>query len=192
MQDFRALEVELVELAEFDNVHRAVVHAARDLKRLVAVKDMSASCALLRNVELFVPEDLAIGARLDDLLLTLGLNGIDDHEAIVAAINGVVLARSDAGSVFAVLARHGNVAHFDLGALAALFLVDFHPELAGLRLLLGIRHPAVSAMLVFAADLAGVAAHAFFGVNHEAFHLVVLPSYASTTQASRVMPWPAS
>ena len=188
MQDFRALEVELVELAEFDNVHGAVIHATWGFERLVAVEDMRASRALLRNVELFVPEDLAVGAGLDDLLLTLGLNGIDDHKAVVAAIDGAIFARSDAGSVFAVLARHGDVAHLNLGTLAALFLVDFHPELAGLRLLLGIRHPAVSAMLVFAADLAGVAAHAFFGVNHEAFHLVVLSSYASTTQASRVMP----
>jgi hypothetical protein len=86
---------------------------------------------------------------------------LDQHDAVVALDNGAHLALFDTRRIVAVVAHLGNVAHFDFGHLAAHQLGHTDPELARVRLGLGIRAPVVGHMLVLAGDLAAVATVAY-------------------------------
>jgi hypothetical protein len=53
-------------------------------------------------------------------------------------------------------AGHGDIMHFYLGYGTSDVLIQLHPELAGIRLGLGIRRPIITDVFVFAGDLAAV------------------------------------
>ena len=66
-----------------------------------------------------------------------------------------------------MVAEAGEVVDAHLGDRAHHLLLHTKPELADLRLRLGIRAPVVAHMLVLAGDLAVVAAVAFGRVDHK-------------------------
>src|ERR1700683_4239251 len=74
----------------------------------------------LRQLLLLVPPDVAVGTGVDDLLLALGLDRVDDDDAVLALLDGALRRRLDAGCVVAVIAHGrniGDVDHRDLPTL---------------------------------------------------------------------------
>src|SRR4029077_20987849 len=106
---------------DLDGAHgagRAGLLAAGLLPALV--EQMGVKRPGLRQLLLLVPPDVAVGAGIDDLLLALGLDRIDDDDAVLALPDGALRCRLDAGRVVAVIAHGrnvGDVDHRDLPAL---------------------------------------------------------------------------
>ena len=100
-------------------------------------------------------------------LVAAALVGIDDHDAVVAPVDGVDVAGRDARGIVAVLADAVLVRDLDLGHLATHVVVHLVPELARIGLRLGDGRPVVGHVLVFARHLAVVATVADVVVDHE-------------------------
>ena len=158
---------EVLLLAEEERFGRADLHASRLLPALV--EEVGAAGALLRERELVVPVDGAVGAALHYLRPPGRLLGIDDDQPVIALVDGVGRCL-DAGSVVAVLAERRLVGDAHAGHSPARRLLHADPEVPGLRLRPGDRAPVVVDVLVFAGDLAVVAAVAPGVVDHEHLH----------------------
>jgi hypothetical protein len=62
--------------------------------------------------------------------------------------------------------------HLDLGDGASDKLIEFHPELAGIRLGFGIGGPVIGDMLILAGNLAVVATITDRNIDNKSFHLL--------------------
>jgi hypothetical protein len=69
-------------------------------------------------------------------------------------------------------AGYGDIVHFYLGHGTPDMLGQPHPELAGIRLGLGIRSPVVAHMLIFAGNLTTVAAVTNSDIDNKNLHLL--------------------
>jgi hypothetical protein len=74
-------------------------------------------------------------------------------------------------------AQDGKVVHLDLGHGSPDILIQLQPELAGVRLGLGVRGPVVGDMLIFAGDLAAVTSIADGYINNESLHFFFYTSF---------------
>ena len=83
---------------------------------------------------------------------------VDDDQPVVALVNRTHGAVGDTRGVVTMMAHLRQVGDLDLGHLATNQLGETDPELPGIRLRLGIGGPIVADMLVFAGNLAAVAA----------------------------------
>ena len=153
---------------------------------------MRATGALLGDVEVLVEvDDALVGAGIDAEAATGALERVDDDEAVVPGVEGAFDgAGLDARGVSAVHAKMRAIGHLHLGHGAAHLLGALDPELADLGLGFGIRGPVVGHVLVFADDLAVVAAVATGHVDDEDF--LCHDYLPSTTQALNLRPEAAS
>src|SRR5262249_10332229 len=85
-----------------------------------AVEEMGVERPELRQLELLVPPDVPVRARVDEILVSLGLARIDDDDAVGALLYGADLVRLYAGRVVAVVAHGRNVGDVDHRRLPAL------------------------------------------------------------------------
>src|SRR5215204_1135572 len=86
----------------------------------------------LRNLEFLVPPDMAVRARLDEVLAPFRLVGIDENDAVVALLHDAA-ALGQARRIVAVVAHGGHVGDVDHRNLPALLLQDVDPPVAVLR-----------------------------------------------------------
>src|SRR5258705_1319834 len=119
----------------------------------------------LRQPELLVPPDVAVGAGVDQLLLPLGLERIDDHDAVGALGDGAVLGGLDAGRVVAVVAHGRHIGDVDHRRLAALLLQDVDPLVAVARHRRRIARPVVADIFVHGGEGAQLAVGALGHVD---------------------------
>ena len=145
--------------------------AGLDAARLgpAVLQQMGAAGALLRNLQVGVPEDHVLGARVDQLSTPLGLLGIDDHKSQLIAVDAIGSEREQR-AVVAVVAEDGGVQHPHHGHPPPFLLVDATPELSGHGLRLSYGAPVVVAMLVLAGNLAVIAPVALIEVDDEGLH----------------------
>ena len=109
-----------------------------------------------------------VGAGVHAVAAAGALLRVDDDQAVFALVDGSLYrARLHAGSLVAVHAQVGPIGHLDLGHRAAHALVELHPELPDLGLRFSDGGPVVAAVLVFAGELAGIAAVADGQIDDE-------------------------
>ena len=152
--------------AELQRAGRTRVHAVGQRPR---IHKMRAPRALLWKAQVVVPVDGAIGTGVHQFRMPRRLRGVDDDQAVLAAVHGVGRG-VHAGRVAAMAAQLGPVLHPHLRNLPMGLLEHLEPELPGVRLRLRIRRPLVSHRFVLARQLARVAAVAFSQVDDESFH----------------------
>ena len=145
---------------------RAGIHAARHIPAVV--EQMRAARALLGQLQLLVPIHRPQRAGIHQVLTAGSLLGIDDDQAVIAAIDRTIgRTKLEHRALLAVLAHDGLVGNAHPWHLAAVLLEQMHPEMPRIGLRRRIGTPIVFAMLVFADDLAVVAAVALLDVNKE-------------------------
>ena len=132
---------------------------------------MRATRALLGDVQVLVEvDDALVGAGIDAEAATGALERVDDDQPVFTGVEGAFDgAGLDAGGVSAVHAKMRAVGHLHLGHGAAHLLSALDPELADLGLGFRVGGPVVGHVLVFADDLAVVAAVATGHVDDEDF-----------------------
>ena len=133
------LAVGVVQVAEDQGLVGTGLHASGFLAGVVRiVQQVGAHGAFLGDLLLLVPVHRAHRAGVHDLALALGLDGIDDDDAVLALVYRPVLGRSHAGGVVAVGARSGDGGGLDAPLVVPpLPLPNVHPELAHVGLGLG-------------------------------------------------------
>ena len=152
------------------------------MRKLALVDEVLAPRALLGNLQLLVPEHPAAFV-VAQVLAAYGFLGVDDHEAVVGAIRRVPRSLQERVAVGMHLER---VLHAHLRRLAVDRLVNPAPELPQVRLRFGIGSPFVVDVLVFAGQLAVVAAVAKRGVEYDSLlHLAVLLFTRSSRRCRR-------
>ena len=151
-------------------------------------QQMRTAGAFLRQLKLLVPEDRAVGAGLRDLLLAGGLLRVDDHEAVLPAVDRAVFRRGHAGGVPTVIAQPGDVVDAHLGDGALDVIRHPAPELPRQGLGLGVGGPVVLRVLVLAGQLAVIAAGALGHVDHERFRHYLAASSPPTIQPAKHTP----
>src|SRR5208282_6196650 len=85
------------------------------------IEQMGIERPSLRNLQFLVPPDVAVGADIDEVVATLRLDWIDEHDAIVAFFHRAA-AFGDAGRVVAVVAHGRYIGGIDHRRLSALLL----------------------------------------------------------------------
>ena len=171
------LAVGVVQVAEDQGLVGTGLHTPRFFAGVVRiVQQVGAHGAFLGDLLLLVPVHRAHRAGVHDLLLALGLDGIDDDDAVLALVHRPVLGSGHAGGVVAVGTGSGDGGGLDAPLVVPpLPLFDVHPELAHVGLGLG-NGGVPAAVLVLAGHEAGVAGHAAGGVDGNAvFHLTWPP-----------------
>src|SRR5579883_1247086 len=93
----------VLDLDRLHGARRARLLAARLLPALV--DQVGVERPRLRERQLLVPPDVAVRTGVDELFLSLRLDGIDDDDAVVALADRAVARRLDAGRVIAVVAQ---------------------------------------------------------------------------------------
>src|SRR5262249_3502543 len=148
----------------------------------------------LRQLQLVVPPDVAVGAGLDQILAPLRLLGIDEHDPVVALFHRVA-GLGHARRIVAVIAHGRNVGDVDHWHLPALLLQDVDPLVAVLRHRRGIAGPGVADVFVHDRERAQVAIRALGHVDdHVPFlhgtHLFVIAGLdpAIPTETTRPSP----
>ena len=127
------------------------------------------------------------GQASTQFLQPVHLSGVDDDQPVFSLVDRALdRAGRDAGRVVAVLAQQRHVVHLDLGHGPADVLDRVHPELARVGLGFGDGRPVVADVLVFADELAGVAADAVSTSMTNTF----IYSLPSSIQASKRSPAP--
>ena len=141
---------------------------------------MGATGALLGDVQIFVEvDDPVIGAGIHAQAATGALHRVDDDQSVLPLVEGALhRAGLYAGGLVTVHAQVGPVGHLHLGHGATDALGELEPELADVGLWFGDGGPVVGHVLVFADDLAVVAAVALGYVDDEDFlaHRYLPPS----------------
>jgi hypothetical protein len=110
---------------------------------------MRAHGAVLGHPGFFVPIDGPIRAAVHQRFFAFGFFHVDQNDAVVPAAD-TIWVRGDAGSVFAVLARHGKIGYVDSRVLAAFFSLNIHPAVSVPGLGFRIGRPIIHDMFVFA------------------------------------------
>jgi len=126
---------------------------------------MGAHSALLSDVEVGIEVDNSVGTGIQTLPGAGAFLRIDNDDAVIPLVDGTCLAGGDAWCFVAMLADVVHISDPDLGYGALNDIGDLHPELAGIRLRFGDGSPVIGNMLVFAGDLAVVAAVAFTDID---------------------------
>ena len=119
----------------------------------------------LRQLQLLVPPDLAVGAGVDELLLSLGLLRIDDDDAVAALLDRALRRRLHAWRIVAVIAHGRNVGDVDHRHLPALLLQNVYPLVAVLRHRRRIAGPFVADIFVHGGERAQIAIGALGDVD---------------------------
>jgi hypothetical protein len=70
---------------------------------------VSVKYPLLWDIQIFVPFDCTVGARVDYFALPFGLYGIYDHDPIFSLKNCATLASFNTGCIVALIARSHQV-----------------------------------------------------------------------------------
>src|SRR5215469_15480362 len=118
----------------------------------------------LRQLQLVVPPDVAVGAGLDQVLAPPRLLRIDEHDPVVAFFHRVA-GLGHAGRIVAVIAHGRNVGDVDHRHLPALLLQDVDPLVAVLGHRRGITGPRVAHVFVHDRERAQVAIRALGHVD---------------------------
>jgi hypothetical protein len=84
-------------------------------------------------------------------------NRIYNDKAVGSTINGFCGAGVNTRSIFTMLAGSKHIGYLYMCVSPPLCLNHLAPEMPGVRLRFGIRSPIVTAMFIFAADLATIA-----------------------------------
>src|SRR5262249_18798487 len=118
----------------------------------------------LRQLQLFVPPDVAVGTRLDQVLAPLRLLGIDEHDPVLALFHRVA-GLGHARRIVAVIAHGRNVGDVDHRHLPALLLQDVDPLVAVLRHRRGITGPSIADIFIHDRERAQIAIRALGHVD---------------------------
>jgi 3-oxoacid CoA-transferase subunit B len=153
----------VIDLDRLERAGRAALLAARLLP--AGIEEMRVEGPVLRQLQLLVPPDLAIGAGLDQLLLALRLDRIDEDDAVRALGDGAVLGGLHAGCVVAMVAHGRNVGDVDHRHLPAFLLQDVDPAMAVPRHRRRIARPVIADILVHGRERAELAVRAFRHVD---------------------------
>ena len=166
-QDLRALDVvgQALLRAEADRFRGAGLHAAGLL--CAVIQQMGAAGAFLGDIQLGIHVYDAIGAGIPALAAAAAEFGLDEYQPVIPAQDGPFRTGFDAGSLPAVAAQAGDIVDLHLGDAALHVLIHLQPELADLRLGLGVGRPVVSRVLILAGQLAVVAAAALCHIDHK-------------------------
>src|SRR6516225_5246913 len=118
----------------------------------------------LRQLQLVVPPDVAVGAGLDQILAPLRLLGIDEDDPVVALFHRVA-GLGHARRIVAVIAHGGNVGDVDHRHLPALLLQDVDPFVPVLRHRRAITRPGIADVFVHDRERAQIAIRALGHVD---------------------------
>jgi hypothetical protein len=140
---------------------------------------MRAARAFLGYVEVIIEEDGMVRTGIHTTFAASAFNRIQDDQAIFPLVDGIYGTGLHAGGIITVIAKLGNIIHLDLGNSAANMLIQFQPELAGIRLRPGIRRPIIGYMFILAGYLTAIAAVADRDIYHKNFLFVILFSHFS-------------
>src|SRR5258708_536686 len=176
---FLARHARHLRVLDLDRAHgagRAGLLAAGLLPALV--DQMGVEGPGLRQLLLLVPPDVAVRAGLDDLLLALGLDRIDDDDAVLALLDRALRRGLDAGRVVAVIAHGRNIGDVDHRDLPAFLLQDVDPLVAVPRHRRRIAGPVIADIFVHGGERAQIAIGALRHVDDHVpfFHVVTSPA----------------
>src|SRR5262245_7921276 len=118
----------------------------------------------LRQLQLFVPPDVAVGTGRDQVLAPLCLLRIDEHDPVLALFHRVA-GLGHARRIVAVIAHGRNVGDVDHRHLPALLLQDVDPLVAVLRHRRGIAGPGIADIFIHDRERAQVAIRALGHVD---------------------------
>src|SRR5262245_16970686 len=118
----------------------------------------------LRQLQLFVPPDMAVGTGRDQILAPLRLLGIDEHDPVLALFD-CVAGLGHARRIVAVIAHGRNVGDVDHRHLPALLLQDVDPLVAVLRHRRGIAGPSIADIFIHDRERAQIAIRALGHVD---------------------------
>src|SRR5215204_3869589 len=130
----------------------------------------------LRNLEFLVPPDMAVRARLDEVLAPFRLVGIDENDAVVALLHDAA-ALGQARRIVAVVAHGGHVGDVDHRNLPALLLQDVDPPVAVLRHRFRVARPVVADILVHGRKRAQIAVGALGDIDDHVPFFHPIPSF---------------
>src|SRR5215211_7540640 len=130
----------------------------------------------LRNLEFLVPPDMAVRARLDEVLTPFRLVGIDENDAVVALLHDAA-ALGQARRIVAVVAHGGHVGDVDHRNLPALLLQDVDPPVAVLRHRFRVARPVVADILVHGRKRAQIAVGALGDIDDHIPFFHPIPSF---------------
>src|SRR5215475_6980955 len=153
-------------ILDLDRAHRSGrtgLLAARLLPALV--EQVGVERPMLRQLQLLVPPDVPVGTGFDQVLLPLGLDRVDDDDAVVALADGTDLVGLHARRVVAVVAHGRNVGDVDDRQLPPLLLQNVDPLVAMPRHRRGVARPAVVDIFVHGRERAEVAVGALGDVD---------------------------
>jgi hypothetical protein len=123
---------------------------------LVAVQQMGANGAFLRDVCLLVPVDGSVWTTVHQFLDSLRLDSVNQYDTILAN-RYVVRLSLYAGSILAVLARHRQIADIDARVMATFGLKDIHPSMAVPGLFIRVGKPLIGNVLILTGEKAVIA-----------------------------------
>ena len=122
---------------------------------------------VLRQLQVFVPPDMAVRAGADQILAALGLHRIDQYDAVGALLDRAGLVGLDAGRVVAVIAHGRNVGDVDHRHLPAFLLQDVDPLVAVLGHRRRIAGPVIADIFVHGGERAQIAVGALGHVDDQ-------------------------
>jgi len=121
---------------------------------MIAIEQMGTATAFLGDVEVFIEIDLAPGTGIHTGFTTGAFHRVNDHQAVLSLVDGALDGTVfQTGGIITMHAGNGQIMHLDLGDSAPDELMQFEPELAGIRLGFGIGSPVVGDMLILTSDL---------------------------------------
>src|SRR6516165_9350172 len=118
----------------------------------------------LRQLQLVVPPDVAVGTGLDQVLASLRLLGIDEYDPVVALLHRVA-GLGHARRIVAVIAHGRDVGDVDHRHLPALLLQDVDPPVPVLRHRRAITRPSIADVFVHNRERAQIAIRALGHVD---------------------------
>ena len=144
-----------IAILDFDGAHgagRAGLIAARLGPALV--EQMGVEGPGLRQLQVLVPPDVAVGAGVDELFPALGLIRVDQHDAVLALPDRAGLVRFHAGRVVAMVAHRRSIGDVDHRQLPALLLQNVDPLVTMLRHRRRIAGPVIADIFVHGGERA--------------------------------------
>src|SRR5215469_1409734 len=130
-----------------------------------AVEQMRVERPSLRQLQLLVPPDVTIRARVDELSLPFCFFRIDDHDAVPALSNDALRRSLQAWRIVAVIAHGRDISDVDHRRLPAFLLQNIDPLVTVLRHGRRIAGPFVADIFVHGCKRAQIAIGALGHVN---------------------------